>query len=214
MRNQLLNTLLSISIIVLSGCTIDDECLDPEIVVKFEEERRWHLDNDSSFDDTTKDDEDSNDYIFVDLGLPSGTKWSIRNLGASSKEDYGSYLPWLEAKNQIPVGMTMPSWEQARELVNYCSWRWTAVKHVYGYVGQGPNGNSIFLPAGGIFFDYSDILNYEGDMGYFWIDYDTTTEYSQHLSAATILFMQSADVIPKISGATQASNINVRCVKK
>ncbi|MDE6561807.1 MAG: fibrobacter succinogenes major paralogous domain-containing protein [Muribaculaceae bacterium] len=215
MKNKLLNSFFLFVALMMSGCIIDDECLDSEIVAKFEEERRGQNDNDSSLDDNNSIVNNNGiKYTFVDLGLPSGTLWCTRNLDATLKEDYGVYLTWKDARNQIPKEMSMPSWEQARELVDYCSWRWTTVNFIYGYSGQGPNGNLIFLPAGGIFLDYSDVLKYEGDMGYFWIDYDTTTEYSQHLSAATILFMQSADVIPKISGATHASKINVRCVKK
>ncbi len=33
---------------------------------------------------------------FVDLGLPSGTLWADRNVGASSPEDYGDYFAWGE----------------------------------------------------------------------------------------------------------------------
>lgn len=32
----------------------------------------------------------------VDLGLPSGTKWCDRNVGASSPEDFGGYFAWGE----------------------------------------------------------------------------------------------------------------------
>lgn len=35
-------------------------------------------------------------YEYVDLGLPSGTLWSTKNLGASSPEDYGDYYAWGE----------------------------------------------------------------------------------------------------------------------
>ncbi len=33
---------------------------------------------------------------FVDLGLPSGTLWADRNIGATSPEDYGAYFAWGE----------------------------------------------------------------------------------------------------------------------
>lgn len=36
--------------------------------------------------------EDSN--LFVDLGLPSGIKWAIYNLGASAPEEIGLYFQW------------------------------------------------------------------------------------------------------------------------
>ncbi len=33
---------------------------------------------------------------FVDLGLPSGTLWADRNIGATNPEDYGAYFSWGE----------------------------------------------------------------------------------------------------------------------
>lgn len=38
----------------------------------------------------------TNGYGWVDLGLPSGTKWATMNVGASSPSDYGSYFAWGE----------------------------------------------------------------------------------------------------------------------
>jgi len=40
--------------------------------------------------------EDEGDW--VDLGLPSGTIWATRNVGASSPEDYGDYFAWGETE--------------------------------------------------------------------------------------------------------------------
>lgn len=36
------------------------------------------------------------DHYYVDLGLPSGTKWASTNIGATSSEDYGDYFAWGE----------------------------------------------------------------------------------------------------------------------
>lgn len=35
-------------------------------------------------------------HIWVDLGLPSGTKWANCNVGANSPDDYGNYYAWGE----------------------------------------------------------------------------------------------------------------------
>lgn len=40
-----------------------------------------------------------NGYAYVDLGLPSGTKWATHNIGATTPEGYGEYYQW---------GMTTP----------------------------------------------------------------------------------------------------------
>lgn len=37
-----------------------------------------------------------NGHEWVDLGLPSGTKWATMNVGASSPSDYGDYFAWGE----------------------------------------------------------------------------------------------------------------------
>lgn len=37
-------------------------------------------------------------YEFVDLGLPSGTKWATCNIGASKPEDFGLYFAWGETQ--------------------------------------------------------------------------------------------------------------------
>jgi len=38
----------------------------------------------------------TNDYGYVDLGLPSGTKWATCNVGATTPEGYGNYFAWGE----------------------------------------------------------------------------------------------------------------------
>ena len=38
------------------------------------------------------------DYTFVDLGLPSGTKWASSNIGACRPEDSGLYFAWGETE--------------------------------------------------------------------------------------------------------------------
>ena len=37
-----------------------------------------------------------NGHDYVDLGLPSGTKWATCNVGASKPQDYGNYYAWGE----------------------------------------------------------------------------------------------------------------------
>lgn len=39
---------------------------------------------------------DINGHEFIDLGLPSGLKWSIANVGSLSPEDFGDYFAWGE----------------------------------------------------------------------------------------------------------------------
>ena len=42
----------------------------------------------------------TNGYEWVNLGLPSGTKWCCCNVGASRPEEYGSYFAWGETNEK------------------------------------------------------------------------------------------------------------------
>lgn len=44
----------------------------------------------------------------------------------------------------------MPTKYEMEELVNKCSWEWTQIGDINGYIVTGTTGNSIFLPACGI----------------------------------------------------------------
>ena len=39
---------------------------------------------------------EENGYSWIDLGLPSGTKWATCNVGATTPEEYGDYFAWGE----------------------------------------------------------------------------------------------------------------------
>lgn len=55
----------------------------------------------------------------------------------------------------------MPTKGEIEELINNCSWEWTQLNNVNGYVITGKNGNSIFLPASGYYEGNYIYLNYE-----------------------------------------------------
>ncbi len=113
---------------------------------------------------------------WVDLGLPSGTRWATCNVGASTPTGYGSYYAWGETTTKssytyenytyssnpetLPMsadaananwgsGWRMPKSTEMQELVNNCTVTWTNQSGVRGRLFTGPNGNSIFLPAAG-----------------------------------------------------------------
>lgn len=90
---------------------------------------------------------------YVDLGLPSHTRWATTN-------ENGLYT-YDQAMNNF--GQNIPSKVQWEELMDYCNWKWTG----RGYKIIGPNNNSIFLPAEGrrkcdgtLYNDYTK--------GYYW----------------------------------------------
>ena len=40
-------------------------------------------------------------HEYVDLGLPSGTKWATKNVGASKPEEYGDYFAWSKIESYL-----------------------------------------------------------------------------------------------------------------
>lgn len=57
-----------------------------------------------------------NGHAYVDLGLPSGTKWAKMNVGASSEKDKGLYFAW---------GETQESQEGGHKVFMWRDYRWT-----------------------------------------------------------------------------------------
>ena len=134
-----------------------------------------------------------NGHDWVDLGLPSGTKWATCNIGATKSEDYGYYYAWGETKskkkyngknykyndNTIVLsskddvatanwgsGWRMPTRAEMDELSSNCTHKWTTQNGVNGLLFTGTNGNSIFLPAAGSHSDSS--LDKTGLSGCYW----------------------------------------------
>ena len=61
----------------------------------------------------------SNFKQYVDLGLPSGTKWATCNIGASSPEEYGGYYAWGET-SQKPFGGSWFSYDYCEGTAESC----------------------------------------------------------------------------------------------
>lgn len=61
--------------------------------------------------------------LYRDLGLPSGIKWSVRNLGAIRPEDYGYYFAWGETKPKDVYDWSTYKWCNDNEttLTKYCT---------------------------------------------------------------------------------------------
>lgn len=125
-----------------------------------------------------------NGYEYVDLGLPSGIKWSKCNIGAMTPEDYGYYISYGELQpkpnylldnsttlNQnlsdisgnveYDIATTLwkspwriPTAVEVQELLDVCEWQWIRQGNINGYIVIGPNKNSIFLPAAGFYYGY------------------------------------------------------------
>ena len=63
-------------------------------------------------------------------------------------------------------GARIPTNEEWNELDSVCSKQWTSKHGVKGYKYKGPNGNTLFLPAGG--YRWEDTLCDDGSRGLYW----------------------------------------------
>ena len=147
-----------------------------------------------------------NNIQLIDLGLPSGTLWADRNVGADAQEGYGDYFRFgkttpftenspsykYEDMNDIIAGtdkdaattilgaqFRMPTIVQIKELLDYCSRQWTQVNEVKGTMATGPNGNSIFLPAAGYRNSGNGSLDNVGSYGNYWSASPYRSEYGR-----------------------------------
>lgn len=62
-------------------------------------------------------------YKYVDLGLPSGTLWADRNVGADSPEAYGDYFAWGETAPKSCYDWSTYKWCKGSygTLTKYCT---------------------------------------------------------------------------------------------
>lgn len=101
---------------------------------------------------------------YIDLGLPSGTLWADRNVGAKNPEDCGQYLNFDDANSQY----SCPTRTDIKELIENCNWLWVTYNKTNGYLVIGKNGNYIFLPASGYRYGSAGSLDNVGSYGYYW----------------------------------------------
>jgi len=128
-----------------------------------------------------------NGYEYIDLSLPSGTKWAKMNVGASSETDIGGYYQYGKGIAQFaqtsgdssyegeenPLaasadtaslimggGWHMPTSAQCQELIDNTTVTWENNFNntvVNGVKYEALNGNYIFIPAAGNCYPYYPI---------------------------------------------------------
>lgn len=81
---------------------------------------------------------------YVDLGLPSGTKWKAAN--ETNPNDENNFYTYDSAMETF--GGQLPTREQFEELISLCTFTWDPDRKGGNFVST-VNGNSIFLPAAG-----------------------------------------------------------------
>lgn len=101
-------------------------------------------------------------YKYYNTVTDSFTKYNS-NDGKTVLEpmDDAAYISWGQ-KWRIPTE------EEFKELKTKCTREWTTVDDVPGCRYTGPNGNSIFLPAGGECYEDNIIFEYH-EVGLYWL---------------------------------------------
>lgn len=57
-------------------------------------------------------------HEYVDLGLPSGTKWATVNIGADTPENFGNYYAWGENSSKNNYSWATYSWKVSSQVTN------------------------------------------------------------------------------------------------
>lgn len=192
--------------VMLSACDDDDEEVTDELSDSSSDSSSSDTDDgDSDTDESCT----VNGYDAVDLGL--SVKWATINIGASGSYWAGSYFAWGEpsskgsfkednsktygismedisgdadydaATNRWGSPWRMPTYDETKELTDNCTWTWKTNSYLNGYLVEGPNGNSIFLPLTGSALSTGTYS--KGETGYYW----TSTPYDDE--KAYVLFL-------------------------
>ena len=104
-------------------------------------------------------------YIWATYKWCNGTENNITKYNTTDgktilePEDDAAHIHWGDK-------WRMPSCEESIELKDKCDWEWTTSNNINGYRVKGPNGNSIFLPAGGVRINNASYAI--GEFGYYW----------------------------------------------
>ena len=172
--------------------------------------------------------------IPVDLGLPSGTLWGDRNIGANSPTDYGDYYVWGKTQKDticrsrsngtnesivhdcardvvtrnLGEKWSLPTADQVKELIENCYCEWVTDHGISGCrFTSKSNHKEIFFPAAGCIKD--SIVRKEKYYGYYWTGESNKEDPSQ----AKELFFLIND-IPRIGNGYKNFLYSIRGVFK
>lgn len=137
-----------------------------------------------------------NGHAYVDLGLPSGTKWATMNIGASSETEYGSYISiWSDGIVNSSWGgaWQTPTKEQWQELYDNCT-KTIITKNSITGANFSRNNKNLFLPFAGRLLRNSmvpdGIYDYVGEIGFYGTcsTISTTHRYFTNISSSQSTF--------------------------
>lgn len=167
-----------------------------------------------------------NGHGYVDLGLPSKTKWAICNIGAEESIQEGGKYAWGELNDKTDYNETncltyqkpfddisgnpsydvaqslwgtewnLPTREDLGEIESYCKWKWIKYKGVFGIKLIGPNGKSIFLPA-------PQVDQWNQYVGNYWLSEPIGKMFGTDNTSAWAISISKGTMVKGISNTAQ-----------
>lgn len=103
---------------------------------------------------------------YVDLGLPSGTKWAKWNMGAKQESDYGGYYGWGDATGDLDVSnsnLRSADFSKGNKSENVAgNVSFDIVKAKWGGYWQMPTSAQLLELANSNYTTWEFVSNYEG----------------------------------------------------
>jgi len=102
----------------------------------------------------------------------------------------------------------MPTAQEQQELIDGCTWEWVTVNDVTGFKVTAKNGNQIFLPAAGAYFNKA--IDRQNEVGYYWSS--TALRYAK--AAGRSYFLQFLEGGYNWQASRRYIGFPIRAVKK
>jgi hypothetical protein len=131
-------------------------------------------------------------HSYIDLGLPSGTKWASCNVGATTPEDYGDYFAWGETQPKDTYSWSTYQYcnGSSSTLTKYCT------SSNYGYNGFTDNLTTL-LPE-----DDAATANWGSD----W-RMPTQTEWEELYNNTTVIWTTQNGVFGRLFTASNGNSL-------
>ena len=146
----------------------------------------------------SKPEDYGNYYAWGETSTKSSYSWSNYKFGHSQNGSFTKYDTGVGTDNKSVLdpeddaatvnlggGWRTPTRKEWKELYEQCTWTWKTRNGVNGMQVTGPNGKSIFLPAGGW---YDSTISNRGTYGSYW----TASLAGIQGMASTLDFISSA----------------------
>lgn len=155
--------------------------------------------------------EPKNNYLWSTYKWCEGTENSLTKycwVAHFGNVDEKSKLDYTDDAAAMNWGGTwrMPTYAEFDELIDNCNWEWIDTNDMQGYMVTGKNGNSIFLPAAGVY--AGDQVYYLGSEGYY-LSKQLYSDMSVCFLSYLIRFRSDAYTI---TGHNRCSGLSVRPV--